>query len=200
MAWVWFDLMGVVFSQHHLVKRVLAPLLEEKGVSRQQVKERYLLVTLGQLSVQQFWEDMVGEEEAIDLNEKFLSQHSLESGFWELIEYLKPDYQLALCSNQAQGWVDQLIGRFDLSVFDCMFISSQMGVRKPDPRYFELILAELSVSGSECYFIDDRLSNLASAAEFGVHTIHFDRGVGDGFMGYPPEQVITGLSQLEDIL
>ncbi|GAA2001348.1 HAD-IA family hydrolase [Catenulispora subtropica] len=60
-----------------------------------------------------------------------------------------------------------LPGRFDVTVF-----SDQHGVRKPDPRIFELTCDQLSMTPSECVFVDDSEQNLPPAAALGMTVIH----------------------------
>lgn len=46
-----------------------------------------------------------------------------------------------------------------------------LGLRKPDPRFYELACEELGVAPSECVFLDDLGVNLKPPRALGMHTI-----------------------------
>jgi len=56
-------------------------------------------------------------------------------------------------------------------LFDVVIESSKAGVRKPDPRIYELACDELGVEPSEIVFLDDLGINLKPAAAMGMTTI-----------------------------
>lgn len=55
--------------------------------------------------------------------------------------------------------------------FDHVIESSKAGVRKPDPRIYEMMLEALSLPAAACVFIDDLGVNLKPAREMGMTTI-----------------------------
>ena len=55
--------------------------------------------------------------------------------------------------------------------FDVFIESSVVGLRKPDPRIYELVCRQLGVSPSETAFLDDIGTNLKTAKALGMHTI-----------------------------
>jgi putative hydrolase of the HAD superfamily len=57
------------------------------------------------------------------------------------------------------------------SLFDAILESRVLGVRKPDPRFYELACEVLDVEPNECVFLDDLGVNLKPARELGMHTI-----------------------------
>lgn len=57
------------------------------------------------------------------------------------------------------------------SHFDVMIESQAVGLRKPDPRIYQLACRELGVAPSETAFLDDIGVNLKSARALGMHTI-----------------------------
>ena len=56
-------------------------------------------------------------------------------------------------------------------LFDVIIESSKAGVRKPDPRIYEMACEELGVPASEIVFLDDLGVNLKPAAAMGMTTI-----------------------------
>ena len=60
------------------------------------------------------------------------------------------------------------------ALFDVVIESSKTGVRKPDPRFYEMACAELGIEPSEAVFLDDLGVNLKPAREMGMTTIRVD--------------------------
>jgi putative hydrolase of the HAD superfamily len=57
------------------------------------------------------------------------------------------------------------------ALFDAVLESRVLGVRKPDPRFYELACATLGVDPTESVFLDDLGVNLKPARLLGMHTI-----------------------------
>ena len=58
-----------------------------------------------------------------------------------------------------------------MSRFDAVIESSKVGVRKPEPRFYEIACETLGVQPSACVFLDDLGINLKPAAAMGMRTI-----------------------------
>ena len=58
-----------------------------------------------------------------------------------------------------------------MEIFDAVLESSKLGVRKPDPRFYDLALEAVDVSPTEAVFLDDLGINLKPARALGIHTI-----------------------------
>jgi len=58
-----------------------------------------------------------------------------------------------------------------IDLFDVVVESSRVGVRKPDPRFYELACAELGIEPQEAVFLDDLGVNLKPARAMGMRTI-----------------------------
>ena len=55
--------------------------------------------------------------------------------------------------------------------FDAVVESSKVGVRKPEPRFYEIACEQLGVQPHEGVFLDDLGINLKPAAAMGMRTI-----------------------------
>ncbi len=62
--------------------------------------------------------------------------------------------------------IDEIMARFDEVVE-----SSKVGVRKPEPRFYEMACDLLDVDPTECVYLDDLGINLKPAAAMGMSTI-----------------------------
>ncbi len=58
-----------------------------------------------------------------------------------------------------------------MSLFDTVLESSKLGVRKPDPRFYDLALEAVGVAPTEAVFLDDLGVNLKPARALGIRTI-----------------------------
>jgi epoxide hydrolase-like predicted phosphatase len=62
-------------------------------------------------------------------------------------------------------------GRFPV-LFDGVVISGEVGLRKPEPRIYELGAEAIGLDPADCVFVDDLPSNLKPARELGMATVH----------------------------
>ena len=61
-----------------------------------------------------------------------------------------------------------------LGLFDVVIESSRLGVRKPEPRFFELACKQLGIAAQQAVYLDDLGTNLKPARLMGMHTIKVD--------------------------
>jgi putative hydrolase of the HAD superfamily len=99
----------------------------------------------------------------------------------QMIRYLQglaeQGFKLALLTNNVSEWeslwqekIDPLKGSFETVVS-----SSAVGLRKPEPEIYQLLLDRLGngVSAGECVFIDDLEANCDAAFAVGMQAVHF---------------------------
>lgn len=60
--------------------------------------------------------------------------------------------------------------------FDHVIESSKVGVRKPDPRIYEMMCEALGVEPAACIYLDDLGINCKPAAQLGMHAIKVTSG------------------------
>jgi 2-haloacid dehalogenase len=60
-----------------------------------------------------------------------------------------------------------------LDWFESILVSADVGLIKPDPRIFELLLARIGRPPAACVYIDDNPKNVAAAAALGLDAIAF---------------------------
>jgi putative hydrolase of the HAD superfamily len=73
-----------------------------------------------------------------------------------------------------------------LARFDHVIESSKVGIRKPDPRIYEMMCEALGVAPDACIYLDDLGINCKPAAMLGMHAIKVSGG----------EQALADLSQI----
>jgi len=57
--------------------------------------------------------------------------------------------------------------------FRGVLVSGEVGVIKPDPRIFELLIERFGIDPRRAVYIDDVAANAMAARPFGIHGIHF---------------------------
>ncbi|MBN1549654.1 HAD-IA family hydrolase [Candidatus Babeliales bacterium] len=57
-------------------------------------------------------------------------------------------------------------------LFDGLLISGDVGLIKPDPAIYKLLLTEYNLDVDDCYFIDDQIENVHAATSVGFTGIH----------------------------
>ena len=96
-----------------------------------------------------------------------------------LIKKLKNNHTIYLLSNtnaiHIHAFKKQLGNRKWFAfckLFDKMYLSHELGLRKPDVKIFEYILNEQKLKAEEVFFIDDSPQHIASAKKIGIHCHH----------------------------
>ena len=56
---------------------------------------------------------------------------------------------------------------------DGMIVSGEEGIKKPDPKIFQLLLDRFNLRPEETVFFDDHIENIIAAREMGIHGILF---------------------------
>jgi putative hydrolase of the HAD superfamily len=89
----------------------------------------------------------------------------------EAVRRCRPRLRTGLLTNNVLGsMVDPRVGEL-LALFDAVVESSVVGVRKPEPKFYELACAQLAIEPSEAVFLDDLGVNLKPARAMGMATI-----------------------------
>ena len=99
----------------------------------------------------------------------------------KLIDELKAaGYKLYVLSNMSREFIDFLRKQKVYENFDGDVVSCEVGIVKPMPEIYDLLLERFDLDPAETIFIDDRKENVDAAAEKGIATFHFDRNDYEG--------------------
>ena len=105
----------------------------------------------------------------------FEALHPNESMIELMRELKHAGHRMALLTNNVREW--EPLWRTMLPVdeiFELVVDSAFVGMRKPDPRIYELTVARLDpVAATECLFIDDTEVNCEAATALGMGAVHF---------------------------
>jgi putative hydrolase of the HAD superfamily len=84
-------------------------------------------------------------------------------------------YHLAVCSNFDARLNSVMAGLPELAPIELRIISSEVGYRKPSPRFFEALVRAAGCAPAEILFIgDDPMSDVAAARNSGLAALQID--------------------------
>jgi len=89
----------------------------------------------------------------------------------EYIEEMKPHYKIGFLSNVGKNRLSELFTDHQLSLFDEMTLSYELGASKPDPVTYNYTADKLEVTPEECVFVDDTESYCKGAEAVGMSAI-----------------------------
>jgi HAD superfamily hydrolase (TIGR01509 family) len=177
--WIIFDAMGVIFEVSDDTADLLIPFIQQKNpsVEAQAANTFYLLSSLGKMSCPEFWQAVgLGAQYPAIEHEYLDNCLTIDPEFVDVATMLSGDYSLALLSNDVGEWSQRLRARFALDgLLKVAVVSGSVGLRKPDPQIYRLLLDRLKAPAGDCLFIDDRLPNLEAAAQIGMQVVLFER-------------------------
>lgn len=83
-------------------------------------------------------------------------------------------YRLGLCTNNVREWEAHWRAMLPVDeIFDTVVDSAFVGVRKPEPRIYELTLEQLGVPAEAAAFVDDVEINCDAARALGITAVWF---------------------------
>ena len=98
-----------------------------------------------------------------------------------LIKDLKrAGYRLFVLSNMSRDFIDFLRQQEVYANFEGDVVSCGVGIVKPMPQIYDILLEKFSLDSEETIFIDDRRENVDAAAAKGISVFHFDRNDYEG--------------------
>ena len=138
----------------------------------------YISASLGQISADELWDRLrqglapgsasSGKEEATWLAGITLREPDVA----DTLAQLRKEYALGLMSNHVGRWARALLDRYDLTRYlDAVLISSDVGVRKPDPLPLRLICELMRVAPPEAVYVADEEEDLEAAQALGMFPI-----------------------------
>lgn len=89
------------------------------------------------------------------------------------IKLKKKRYKIAILSDQWHLSKNALVTEKIKKIFKPLVISCDVGIRKPNPKIYKLILKKLKIPAKQTVFIDNQEWNLKPAKKLGMKTILF---------------------------
>jgi putative hydrolase of the HAD superfamily len=150
---------------------------------RRERSRQGLDLTLGRTTLREFYATVVAGRASGVAPDAAVARHlavyesatgALDVRVLELIADLRRRRHIVACLTNTEVEV----GRFNRDrglyrAFDRAFLSTEMGLHKPERAVFERAVAELGCAPGEAVFTDDKLENVMGARAAGVHGIHY---------------------------
>ncbi len=181
---------GVIWDMGGVILRTVFPefregLARKFGMTRQELEdivfhsESSVICELGEISVAEHYANLtrifkLEPDQADWLADHYWAGDRVDEALVQYISDLRPAYKTALLSNAWSSGRTIFGERFGfLHAFDVITYSSEVGVRKPDRKIFELTAERMGCRLAECVFIDDFFVNIEGARAAGMPAIHF---------------------------
>lgn len=103
----------------------------------------------------------------------------------ELIETLRKKYEKIFLFSNTNGIHVEFVKKmffkamgYDIfeELFDKVYFSNEIGLRKPDVESFEYVLTDCAIEGKKSLFIDDTRKNIEGAKKAGLNACLLDNG------------------------
>lgn len=99
----------------------------------------------------------------------------------KLLLELKNKYRTYLLSNTNEihvtAFSGSIIARKELEkLFDKVYFSNEIKMRKPNPEVFEFVLKENNLKAEETLFVDDSIQHIEGAQKVGIRAVLLEKG------------------------
>lgn len=137
----------------------------------------------GELPLADYWADVAHQlrhpiDDMPKLEEDFYSGDQLDEEIVALIRNRKAAGQkIALLSNDSPALIAKLDRLGIASLFDPLVVSASIGVMKPDPMAYRIVLDRLGHPAADSVFIDDMPANIDGARAVGMIGIRYLAGL-----------------------
>jgi len=129
------------------------------------------------------WEDVwiavakkfnLSPTEAAHMQQDFFSGDVLDKDLVNYIRRLKRTYTIGLLSNTWLPNGHTMLLQYGIAdAFHFTVTSAELGVKKPDPRIFQVALERAQATPAETVFVDDMEENVLAARSLGVQAVYF---------------------------
>lgn len=139
------------------------------------------LLGSGKIDEAEFWRQLQQNYtiRRVDASENLLGRSFVErlDPYTDMLEFIKElssiGYRLVVLSNTIEAHARELKSAGIYEGFDHLFLSHEIGMRKPDPEIYQHVLTALSVSPQATLFIDDDRKNIEVAVSLGMNGVLF---------------------------
>jgi len=165
-----------------------AVIAEKLGTPYQETRDIFYgefndIVDLGHYTQDDFWNhvlDTLGKQRSMKkiLLDFFYEDQFVDEVLAVAIREYKKHYKTGLITNYSKIMREMIETEWQVKdLFDEIIISSEVGLVKPDPRIYQLMLERLGCQPGEAVFIDDRIRNIVGARNAGLKAVLFENRV-----------------------
>ena len=173
-----FEFFGVICSE-------IAPSWFEKYFSQEDavaLKEKYCQpADIGAITEKEFFDTLASliNSTPDSVRKEFFSYVKIDKNMVLFIGSIKNRFKIVLGSNAPSGFLYKILRENNLEkLFDEIIVSSEIGLAKPDPLFFEKIFEILKENPENILFFDDNPINVKAAQKLGIKSYLF-KGIED---------------------
>ncbi len=192
---VFFDLGGVLVRTEYQTPR--QRLAERLGLEYDDLEKLVFSssssqqASLGKITTEQHWENVTKRlgrpvAEAQTIREEFFAGDIVDRELLAFIRALRPRLYTGVISNAWPDLREYIVEQKFDDAFDCLVISAEVGVMKPEAAIYQFALEQAGVSPSEAVFVDDMPVNIEGCQAVGMQGLLFRN----------PKQVMETLQML----
>ncbi|TFG21809.1 MAG: HAD family hydrolase [Promethearchaeota archaeon] len=150
---------GVISSRDFITKilgKYYYPIKKEKegALPEKKVNVSYYL---------ELWFQLYTKFARLSEDMREIVQNLHEAGY--IVSLMSNTFDIHAKSNELKGFYE---------IFDNVFLSNEIGLRKPELEKYKYVLKKLKTKPKYCIFIDDKMANLIPARQLGIHVIKFE--------------------------
>ncbi len=159
---------------YHDSNESLWALIRDKNITKEELRARRFKDAFDKLGIDNDALAKIFEEEYM---ETITNYNEVVDGAMELLDYLKPNYNLHIITNGFIEVSKRKIETSDLNgYFDTVTYADEIKILKPDPRIFSLAMEKSGAKKDESIYIgDDWIADAVGAKAYGMSAIFFDR-------------------------
>lgn len=153
---------------------------EEIGKQTEKIQQMYYT---GAVNSGEFWKQIINflgltYLSETELRSAYLASYTIYPEMLGLARVLKQKYKTALLSNLTAEMMTEIKTKHSIrKYFHHTIFSNEVGLTKPNPKIFELVIKRLDVPIKNTVFIDDSQTNTKAAKQLGFHTILFENPI-----------------------
>jgi len=155
----------------------------ENFYSKKVQTELFNKIETGKISNMEFLKELQKETKNANIKQVKMAWNAMLLDLPEerlkTIKKLKDNHKIFLLSNTNSIHINALKEQFGnkkwiafCELFDKMYLSHELGLRKPDVKIFEHILNEQKLKAEEVFFVDDSPQHIISAKKIGISCHH----------------------------
>ena len=171
---------GGIFTEGTFDSSAIAALAERTGATPEAIEGPYLEAMadfeVGAFDMPEFHRRFVAatgrEIDQDTFVATFLGAVRERTAMFAVLGSIPPEYTVGMLSNNVPVLCDRVRDDPRMQRIERFVFSNEIGVRKPDPRAFAALTAELGVPPESTVFIDDAEANIRAARELGYRGIH----------------------------
>jgi FMN phosphatase YigB (HAD superfamily) len=174
------DLGNVVFEWS--TKSTVQPGATLKSMMRSETYARY---ELGQIETEDEFCNILSHQLGLDnssvVRTTFETARQSLAANDELVSFIRElkrttGVHVYAMSNIPRSDIDYLIREHPrtMSIFDRVYASGKAGLRKPDPAFYAMVLADGQLVPERAIFVDDKIQNVDAARDLGMRGLQFE--------------------------